>query len=45
MSDTQPNTNGSTRYFESEEQAELLKRGLVRVSIAASGIDRCWTSA
>ncbi|WVM90172.1 diguanylate cyclase [Halopseudomonas pachastrellae] len=39
MSDTQPNTNGSTRYFESEEQAELLKRGLVRVSIAASGID------
>ena len=39
MSDTQPNTNGSPRYFESEEQTELLKRGLVRVSIAASGID------
>lgn len=39
MSDTQPNTNGSSRYFESEEQTELLKRGLVRVSIAAAGID------
>ncbi|HIQ52788.1 MAG TPA: GGDEF domain-containing protein [Pseudomonas pachastrellae] len=39
MSDTQPNTNGSPRYFESEEQTELLKRGLIRVSIAASGID------
>ncbi len=39
MSDTQPSANGSSHYLEPDEQTELLKRGLVRVSIAAAGID------
>lgn len=39
MPDTHPNANGSYQHSEPGEQTELLKRGLVRVSIAASGID------
>lgn len=39
MSDTQLSANGSHHDIEPGEQTELLKRGLVRVSIAAAGID------
>lgn len=39
MSDTRPFASGAEPYRESCEQEELLKRGLVRVSIAADGID------
>ena len=39
MPDTHPIANGSYQHSEPGEQTELLKRGLVRVSIAASGID------
>lgn len=39
MPDTTPIANGSYKHSEPGEQTELLKRGLVRVSIAASGID------
>ena len=39
MQDIHPFADGSCQTIEPGEQTELLKRGLVRVSIAASGID------
>lgn len=39
MPDIHPFADGSCQTIEPGEQTELLKRGLVRVSIAASGID------
>ena len=39
MPDIHPIAEGSCQTVEPGEQTELLKRGLVRVSIAASGID------